>query len=78
MENFTFPTFPALVEAENDIVTKLKMYKDGTVTVIEADFECEILVVPPFDEDSHVDYKSKRVVTGCDSDKGIGYYSSRI
>jgi hypothetical protein len=54
------------------------MYKDGAVTVIEVDFECEILVVPPFDEDSHVDYKSKRVVTGCDSDKGIGYYSSRI
>jgi len=67
-----------MVEAEDDAISRMYVYKDGTVTVIDVDFECEILVVPPFDEDSHVDYRSKRVVTGCDTDKSIGYYSSRI
>ena len=52
------------MEAENDVVTRLYIYKDGSVTVVETDFECELLIVPPFDEDSHVDYKSRRVVDG--------------
>tara|TARA_B110000285_G_C14830945_1_gene470857 strand:- start:74 stop:322 length:249 start_codon:yes stop_codon:yes gene_type:complete len=67
-----------MVEAEDDLIARIYLYKDGGVTLIETDFECEILVVPPYDEDSHVDRRSKRVVTGCNSDRSIGYYSSRI
>ena len=67
-----------MVEAEDDLITRIYVYKDGGVTLIGTDFECEILVVPPYDEDSHVDYRSKRVVTGNNSDRSIGYYSSRI
>lgn len=67
-----------MVEAEDDVISRIYIYKDGGVTVMETDFECEILVVPPYSEDSNVDYRSKRVVTGCNSDRSIGYYSSRI
>lgn len=52
-----------MVEAEDDIIKRIYLYQDNGVTVQELDFECEVLVVPPMNENSNVDQRSKRVNT---------------